>query len=165
MNKDPSPSNQDPTMQPSLPGSQSGRTSPTNQQSLADSSPEAHQPNRPAPGQMPYQAPGQTYYQAAGPMPNQAPYQAPNQTPYQRELIARTSHVNMTASPYPVRVQCQICLQEVITVTSHRSGLLAWLLSGFLCIIGCCLGCCLIPFCVNVGLIQFYQLNFKTCKN
>ena len=51
--------------------------------------------------------------------------------------------------PDPVQMTCRYCNQNVYTKVSPVPGLMAWILSGALCVFGCWLGCCLIPFCVQ----------------
>ncbi|XP_038619507.1 LITAF domain-containing protein [Tachyglossus aculeatus] len=57
--------------------------------------------------------------------------------------------VGQVFSDVPARVTCPSCHQSVVTRIVHHVGLMAWLISGGLCLVGCWLGCCLIPFCVD----------------
>jgi lipopolysaccharide-induced tumor necrosis factor-alpha factor len=50
--------------------------------------------------------------------------------------------------PYPMQVTCTQCSAQVMTETVASPGLLTWLLSGTLFLVGCWLGCCLIPCCI-----------------
>ncbi|KAI1307645.1 Lipopolysaccharide-induced tumor necrosis factor-alpha factor -like protein [Halotydeus destructor] len=50
--------------------------------------------------------------------------------------------------PYPSQTTCPNCSQNVMTSTMSSPGLLTWILSGTLLLIGCWAGCCLIPCCV-----------------
>ncbi|XP_053210321.1 lipopolysaccharide-induced tumor necrosis factor-alpha factor homolog [Panonychus citri] len=54
--------------------------------------------------------------------------------------------------PYPQNVICPTCNEQVITLTSRKSGLLAWLVSIGCCVVGCVFGCCLIPFYTDITL-------------
>ena len=66
-------------------------------------------------------------------------------------LITRFPPPHLITGPFPVRTECPLCKQEVLTETYSSAGLLAWLLGGGLCLIGCAFGCCLIPCCVDVS--------------
>ncbi|CAN8003093.1 unnamed protein product [Ixodes pacificus] len=73
---------------------------------------------------------------------------APGQWP-PPATAARVTVVNVTqAGPYPVQLTCPNCRAHVLTSTTYRPGLLTWLLSGALVLLGCWMGCCLIPCCV-----------------
>ncbi|XP_053210322.1 lipopolysaccharide-induced tumor necrosis factor-alpha factor homolog [Panonychus citri] len=54
--------------------------------------------------------------------------------------------------PYPQNVICPTCNEQVTTITSQKSGLLAWLVSVGCCVVGCVFGCCLIPFYTDITL-------------
>uniref|UniRef100_A0A673JL11 Lipopolysaccharide-induced tumor necrosis factor-alpha factor homolog n=1 Tax=Sinocyclocheilus rhinocerous TaxID=307959 RepID=A0A673JL11_9TELE len=45
----------------------------------------------------------------------------------------------------PAQTMCPHCKHQVITITDHYSGLMAWLACGCLALIGCW-PCCLAPF-------------------
>jgi lipopolysaccharide-induced tumor necrosis factor-alpha factor len=85
-----------------------------------------------------------------------------NYAPTQPVLIAEQPAVNVyqarpapvvvirnAIGPYPQQVKCSQCGIDVITETHETPGLLTYLLSGGLCLIGCWFGCCLIPFCIT----------------
>ncbi|XP_002411154.2 lipopolysaccharide-induced tumor necrosis factor-alpha factor homolog [Ixodes scapularis] len=76
------------------------------------------------------------------------PPTAPGQWP-PPTTAARVTVVNVTqAGPYPIQLTCPKCGAHVLTSTTYRPGLLTWLLSGALVLLGCWMGCCLIPCCV-----------------
>jgi lipopolysaccharide-induced tumor necrosis factor-alpha factor len=47
---------------------------------------------------------------------------------------------------HPVPCVCPYCRQSIITRTEKSNGLLVWLASAGICLLGCAFGCCLIPF-------------------
>ncbi|RWS09383.1 hypothetical protein B4U79_04719 [Dinothrombium tinctorium] len=51
--------------------------------------------------------------------------------------------------PFPMRVTCQSCHQDINTVTKPVVGGITWLLAGILAMSGLFCGCCLLPFCVD----------------
>ncbi|TMS36520.1 hypothetical protein L596_003666 [Steinernema carpocapsae] len=65
----------------------------------------------------------------------------PNPTP-------TTIHV-LRLGPRPMSMTCPNCTQPVVTRTTANAGLLTFLLSLGLVLIGCFMGCCLIPFCIE----------------
>ncbi|KAH9390557.1 hypothetical protein TYRP_010653 [Tyrophagus putrescentiae] len=62
--------------------------------------------------------------------------------------VTATVIVRQGFGPYPMQVTCSNCNAAVMTETSASPGLLTWLLSGTLLLVGCWLGCCLIPCCI-----------------
>ncbi|KAI2808813.1 hypothetical protein BLOT_006761 [Blomia tropicalis] len=62
--------------------------------------------------------------------------------------VTATVIVRQGFGPYPMQVTCSNCNASVMTETSASPGLLTWLLSGTLLLVGCWLGCCLIPCCI-----------------
>ncbi|RWS22838.1 lipopolysaccharide-induced tumor necrosis factor-alpha factor-like protein [Leptotrombidium deliense] len=51
--------------------------------------------------------------------------------------------------PFPIKVPCNHCQQEVVTTTTPVTGGITWLLAGIMCLSGLFCGCCLLPFCVE----------------
>nr|XP_027203607.1 lipopolysaccharide-induced tumor necrosis factor-alpha factor homolog [Dermatophagoides pteronyssinus] len=49
----------------------------------------------------------------------------------------------------PVQMKCPSCQANIVTDVHYENGLLTYILSGGLCLLGCWLGCCLIPLCVD----------------
>lgn len=41
---------------------------------------------------------------------------------------------------------CPYCHQSIITRTKKSNGVIVWLASAGICLLGCMIGCCLIPF-------------------
>eukprot|EP01089_Gocevia_fonbrunei_P015821 TRINITY_DN4742_c0_g1_i1.p1 TRINITY_DN4742_c0_g1~~TRINITY_DN4742_c0_g1_i1.p1 ORF type:complete len:122 (-),score=14.46 TRINITY_DN4742_c0_g1_i1:86-403(-) len=57
--------------------------------------------------------------------------------------------VNQPFTDFPQRHVCQFCGSHIVTETETKAGLLTWLTSGIICLVGGGCGCCLIPFCVD----------------
>ncbi|RWS10339.1 hypothetical protein B4U79_01459 [Dinothrombium tinctorium] len=68
-----------------------------------------------------------------------------NGQPLVRQLV-----VTMVGfGPYPQQMICPKCNSTIVTQTIPNPGLLTWILSGTLLLIGCFMGCCLIPCCIS----------------
>lgn len=86
----------------------------------------------------------QTYLQ-----PNAPPSYAQSVHPQNPPPIQNVQFViNLQLGPYPASIQCPYCQFHIITKTTDRAGLLAWLICGILGLIGCW-PFCLIPFCLK----------------
>ncbi|XP_054152975.1 LITAF domain-containing protein-like isoform X2 [Oppia nitens] len=86
-----------------------------------------------------------------GPVPPPPGFMAgqPAATVYPAQPVAAAVIVNVQGfGPYPMQVTCSQCSAQVMTETVASPGLLTWLLSGTLFLVGCWLGCCLIPCCI-----------------
>jgi lipopolysaccharide-induced tumor necrosis factor-alpha factor len=57
--------------------------------------------------------------------------------------------INKRWTEIPENHVCQWCGVQGITTTERVPGLLTYLASGAICLVGCWLGCCLVPFCVD----------------
>uniref|UniRef100_A0A1I7Y716 LITAF domain-containing protein n=1 Tax=Steinernema glaseri TaxID=37863 RepID=A0A1I7Y716_9BILA len=81
------------------------------------------------------------------PMPNNyaSPSPVPNMPPHP---MPATINV-LRLGPRPMSMACPNCNQPVVTRTTPNAGLLTFLLSLGLVLIGCFMGCCLIPFCIE----------------
>jgi lipopolysaccharide-induced tumor necrosis factor-alpha factor len=103
------------------------------------------QPMEPPP---PYTA--QTGMGGGQPMPpGFMPGVQPAATVYPAQPVTAAVIVNVQGfGPYPMQVTCTHCSAQVMTETVASPGLLTWLLSGTLFLVGCWLGCCLIPCCI-----------------
>lgn len=63
---------------------------------------------------------------------------------------APTVIVNVTQfGPYSMQMTCPSCHSTITTETLTSPGLLTWILSGTLLLMGCWLGCCLVPCCMR----------------
>ncbi|RWS05291.1 hypothetical protein B4U79_12763 [Dinothrombium tinctorium] len=49
-------------------------------------------------------------------------------------------------NPFPTRMICQICHQEITTVTRPVVGGYTWIMAGMMALLGLVCGCCLLPF-------------------
>ncbi|CAH8668298.1 unnamed protein product [Schistosoma margrebowiei] len=55
----------------------------------------------------------------------------------------------VTFSDIPVTLRCPSCGLNTLTTLEYKNGLLTYLASGGICLIGGFFGCCLIPCCIN----------------
>ncbi|XP_064624626.1 annexin A11-like [Lineus longissimus] len=104
-------------------------------------------PVGPAPGNFSGPPPQQQGYP-----PQQAAYYPPQQPPQGPTITLQpgVTHVHTTAfGESPITTVCPHCQATVLTATSTKVGLLAWIICGVLFIIGCWAGCCLIPLCIS----------------
>ncbi|KAG5889723.1 hypothetical protein JTB14_010197 [Gonioctena quinquepunctata] len=87
-----------------------------------------------------------SYAQAVGGVPPSSPY-VPNHS-----FVTKGPAIVTTVVPVgsnPTHMICPHCHAEIDTTTKSRPGLIAYVSSGVLCILGCFLGCCLIPCCME----------------
>ena len=71
---------------------------------------------------------------------------------HQQAFLISSFPSQLDAGPFPVRTECPLCKNEVLTETYSSAGLLTWLLAAGLCVI-CPFGCCLIPCCIDVSFL------------
>jgi len=101
--------------------------------------------------QPPYAEPPPPYSASGAPDGHQPPpgFVPPPGAGYTTQPVATAVIVNVQGfGPYPMQTTCPSCGAHVMTETLASPGLLTWLLSGTLVLIGCWLGCCLIPCCI-----------------
>ncbi|XP_015782500.1 lipopolysaccharide-induced tumor necrosis factor-alpha factor homolog [Tetranychus urticae] len=63
-------------------------------------------------------------------------------------VVYNITTFDLSSSPYPQHTICTNCRANVVTETLPAPGLLTWILSGSILLIGCWAGCCLIPCCI-----------------
>ncbi|CAG9821562.1 unnamed protein product [Phaedon cochleariae] len=86
-----------------------------------------------------------SYAQAVGGVAPSSPY-VPNHSFTKGPEIVTTV---VPVGPNPTHMICPHCRAEIDTSTKSTPGLIAYISSGILCMIGCFLGCCLIPCCLD----------------
>ncbi|KAL1278838.1 hypothetical protein QQF64_025511 [Cirrhinus molitorella] len=103
----------------------------------------------PEPGVNPnfQRAPNQGIYpQINSPNPGMYPQvTSPNPGMYPQTNTVKTTMMLPSLRDLPAQTMCPHCKHQVITITDHYSGLMAWLACGCLALIGCW-PCCLAPF-------------------
>ncbi|XP_059413365.1 lipopolysaccharide-induced tumor necrosis factor-alpha factor homolog [Carassius carassius] len=80
--------------------------------------------------------------------PNQGIYpqvNSPNPGMYPQANTVTTTVMHPSLRDLPAQTMCPHCKHQVITITDHYSGLMAWMACGCLALIGCW-PCCLAPF-------------------
>ncbi|XP_026096064.1 lipopolysaccharide-induced tumor necrosis factor-alpha factor homolog isoform X2 [Carassius auratus] len=80
--------------------------------------------------------------------PNQGMYpqmNSPNPGMYPQANPVSTTVMLPSLRDLPAQTMCPHCKHQVITITDHYSGLMAWMACGCLALIGCW-PCCLAPF-------------------
>ncbi|XP_076460192.1 lipopolysaccharide-induced tumor necrosis factor-alpha factor homolog [Babylonia areolata] len=91
-------------------------------------------------------SPSPGYPQSPAPPPGY-PQSLPPQPGYpQTPPVIMVTHPVQVFYDLPVRTVCPFCQAEVVTVTTYKTGLITWVLSLTICLLGCVFGCCLIPF-------------------
>uniref|UniRef100_A0A8C1SZF5 LITAF domain-containing protein n=1 Tax=Cyprinus carpio TaxID=7962 RepID=A0A8C1SZF5_CYPCA len=92
-------------------------------------------------------APNQGIYpQVNSPNPGMYPQaNTPNPGMYPKTTTVTTTVMLPSLRDLPAQTMCPHCKHQVITITDHYSGLMAWLACGCLALIGCW-PCCLAPF-------------------
>lgn len=71
----------------------------------------------------------------------------PNSTIPNQENITSTTIIHIPLTHNPVQITCPNCLATTFTETKPIPGLLTYLLSGALFLVGCWI-CCLVPCCM-----------------
>ncbi|TRY96440.1 hypothetical protein DNTS_021466 [Danionella cerebrum] len=86
------------------------------------------------------------YPQPTSPIPGAHP-QPPNPTPAAppQTTTVTTSVMLPGLRDLPAQTVCPHCKHQVITITEHFSGLMAWAACGCLALVGCW-PCCIVPF-------------------
>ncbi|XP_064481150.1 LITAF domain-containing protein-like isoform X2 [Ornithodoros turicata] len=108
-----------------------------------------------------YQEPRPVYQEAPPPYQPTAPPPAGFAPPPPQPAVPRIVVLSQWG-PYPVQATCPNCGATVLTSTSSTPGLLTWLLSGALVLLGCWFGCCLVPCCVAE--CQDVEHHCPSCK-
>ncbi|XP_067284861.1 lipopolysaccharide-induced tumor necrosis factor-alpha factor homolog [Pseudorasbora parva] len=93
-----------------------------------------------------YPEPGVNPNYQGAPHPGMYPQATgPNPGMYPQTRTVTTSVILPSLRELPGQTMCPHCKNQVITITEHYSGLMAWLACGCLALIGCW-PCCLVPF-------------------
>ncbi|XP_044732931.1 LITAF domain-containing protein [Chrysoperla carnea] len=85
-----------------------------------------------------------SYAQAVGGVPPSSPFQ-PHHTVAGPQILTTVVPVG----PQPTHMICPHCHAEVDTTTRTEPGVIAYISSVVIALLGCWLGCCLIPCCID----------------